>query len=342
MLKTSKSQRFFRLALFSALFSVLLVVLSAWGRLNEAGLGCPEWPGCYGRLFAPLTAQELNEARAYFPRQPAEEEKLLKETLHRYLSGALGLLIIRLIVLGWQIKKHVRRQQVLIPGLVFVLVFAQVVLGILTVKLQHKPLIGMLHLSVGLSILGLLWWVVLRELRFWRPVTVAPAAVLRRLRPRALAGLLLVIAQIALGGWMSANYAALACPDFPTCQGTLWPAVNFVDGFTLWRDIGLQYEGVLLNLEAATAVHMAHRIGALVTLLYVGWLALHTMRLGARDNLCRYGLLVLVLLLAQVTLGVVTVLAHLPLVIAVAHHSVAALLMLSLITLNHVLRVRAT
>ena len=109
MVRTSKSQRFFRLALFSALFSLLLVLLAAWGRINEAGLGCPDWPGCYGRLFAPLTAQELSEARAYFPRQPAEEEKLLKETLHRYFSGALGLFIIRLTVLGWQLKKHVRR-----------------------------------------------------------------------------------------------------------------------------------------------------------------------------------------------------------------------------------------
>jgi heme a synthase len=340
MVRTSKSQRFFRLALFSALFSLLLVLLAAWGRINEAGLGCPDWPGCYGRLFAPLTAQDLNEARTYFPRQPAEEEKLLKETLHRYFSGALGLLIIRLTVLGWQLKKHVRRQQVLIPALVFVLVFAQVILGILTVKLQHKPLISMLHLSTGLSILGLLWWIVLREQRFWRPVTAAPAAVLSRLRPRALFALLLVIAQIALGGWMSVNYAALACPDFPICQGTLSPPMNFFDGFALWRDIGIEYEGVLLNLEAATAIHMAHRVGALVTLLYVGWLALHTIRIGSRDHLCRYGMLVLVLLLAQVALGVINVLAHLPLAIAVAHHAVAALLMLSLITLNHALRPR--
>jgi cytochrome c oxidase assembly protein subunit 15 len=340
MVRTSKSQRFFRLALFSALFSALLLVVSAWGRINEAGLGCPDWPGCYGRLFAPLTAQELNEARAYFPRQPAEEEKLLKETLYRYFSGALGLLIIRLTVLGWQLKKHVRRQQVLIPALVFVLVFAQVVLSILTVKLQHKPLIGMLHLSVGLSTLGLLWWIVLRELRFWRPVTAASAAVLRHLRPRALFGLLLVIAQVALGGWMSVNYAALACPDFPLCQGTLSPPMNVFDGFALWRDVGLEYEGVLLNLEAATAIHMLHRVGALVTLLYVGWLALHTMRLGSRDRLCRYGLLVLLLLLAQAALGIISVLAHLPIVIVVAHHTIGALLMLSLITLNHVLRPR--
>jgi len=340
MVRTSKSQRFFRLALFSAFFSLLLVLLAAWGRINEAGLGCPDWPGCYGRLFAPLTAQELSEARAFFPRQPAEEEKLLKETLHRYFSGALGLLIIRLTVLGWQLKKHVRRQQVLIPALVFVLVFAQVILGILTVKLQHKPLISMLHLSTGLSILGLLWWIVLREQRFWRPVTAAPAAVLSRLRPRALFALLLVIAQIALGGWMSVNYAALACPDFPVCQGTFSPPMNLFDGFALWRDIGLEYEGVLLNLEAATAIHMVHRVGALVTLLYVGWLALHTIRIGSRDHLCRYGMLVLALLLVQVALGIINVLAHLPLAIAVAHHAVAALLMLGLITLNHALRPR--
>jgi heme a synthase len=340
MIRTSKSKRFFRLALFSALFSLLLVLLAAWGRINEAGLGCPDWPGCYGRLFAPLTAQELNEARAFFPRHPAEEVKLLKETLHRFFSGALGLLIIRLTVLGWQLKKHVRRQQVLIPALVFVLVFAQVILGIFTVKLQHKPLIGMLHLSTGLSILGLLWWVVLREQRFWRPVTTASAAVLSRLRPRALVGLLLVIGQIALGGWMGVNYAALACPDFPVCQGTFSPPMNLLDGFALWRDIGLEYEGVLLNLEAATAIHMAHRVGALVTLLYVGWLALHTMRLGSHNHLCRFGMLVLLLLLAQIALGIINVLAHLPIVIAVAHHGVAALLMLSLITLNHAVRPR--
>jgi cytochrome c oxidase assembly protein subunit 15 len=340
MIRTSKSQRFFRLALFSALFSLLLVLLAAWGRVYEAGLGCPDWPGCYGRLFAPQTAQELTEARAYFPRQPAEEEKLLKETLHRYFSGALGLLIIRLTVLGWQLKKRVRRQQVLIPALVFVLVFAQVILGILTVKLQHKPLISMLHLSTGLSILGLLWWIVLREQRFWRPVTAAPAAVLSRLRPRALFGLLLVIGQVALGGWMSVNYAALACPDFPVCQGSFRPPMNLFDGFALWRDIGLEYEGVLLNLEAATAIHMVHRTGALVTLLYVGWLAVHTLRLGAGSNLCRYGMLVLLLLLAQTTLGIISVLAHLPVAMVVAHHAVAALLMLSLITLNHAVRPR--
>jgi cytochrome c oxidase assembly protein subunit 15 len=340
MLRTSQSQRFYRFVLFATLYSLALIALGAWGRSTDAGLGCPEWPGCYGRLFAPQTAQELNEARTFFPRQTPEEERLLKETLHRYFSGALGLLMFPLLKLGWQLKKHVRRQQVLIPALVFVLVFAQVALGIATIKIQHKPLVTMMNLSVGLLILGLLWWILLREQRFWRPVKAADPATLRRLRPRALIGLLLVIAELILGGWVSANYAAMVCPDFPTCQGRYWPAMDFLNGFVLWRDIGLNYEGVLLNLEASTAVHMAHRIGAVITLLYVGWLALHTICLGARDNLCRYGLLVLILLLAETTLGIITVLMHLPVIMVVAHSVMAALLMLSLITLNHVVRPR--
>jgi len=341
MLRVSQSQRFLRMALFSTLFAFLLLLLGVWGRANDAGLGCPDWPGCYGRLFAPQTAQELNEAHAYFPRQPAEEVKLLKETLHRYLSGALGLLIIRLAWLGWKLKKHLRRQQVLLPAAVLALVFSQVVLGIVTVKLQHKPLIAMLQLSLSLAILGLLGWVVLREHRFWKPIGELSVRMQSRLRPRAMLGLLLVILQILLGSWMSANYAALACPDFPTCQGEFWPSIDVLTGFVLWRDIGMDYEGVLLNMEAATAVHMAHRLGALATLLYVGWLALHTIRVGRHTILWRYGLVIFLLLLAQAGLGIITTLTHLPLPLIVAHSGVAALLMLSLVTFNHVLRPRA-
>ena len=340
MLRTSKSQQFFRLAAFAAAYALVLIAIASWGRANDAGLGCPDWPGCYGRLFAPQTAQEFNEARSFFPRQAPEEEKMLKDTLQRYFSGALGLLMFPLLKLGWQLKKHVRRQQVLIPALVFVLVFAQVLFGIVTVKLQHKPLVTMLNLAAGLAILGLLWWIVLREQRFWRPVTEAPLATLKRLRPRALVGLLLVIAQLLLGGWVSANYVGMVCPDFPTCQASYWPNMDFLNGFVLWRDIGINYDGVLLNLEASTAVHMAHRVGALITVLYVGWLALHTIRLGARNNLCRYGLLILILLIGSLTLGIITVLMHLPVVLVVAHSTLAALLILSLVTLNHVVRPR--
>ena len=339
MLRRSHSQRFFRLALYATLFAFLLLLLAAWGRAHDAGLGCPDWPGCPERLFAPQTAKDLNEARSYFPRQTPEELKLFKETLHRYLSGALGLLIIRLAWLGWTLKKHVRRQQVWIPVIVTLLVFAQVIASIVTVRMVHKPLVAMGQFSASLTILGLLWWIVLREHRFARPLGV-PTLLMQRLRPRALLALFLVCAQAALGGWVSVNYASLACPDFPFCQGQLWPPMNLVDGFTLWRDVGLDYEGILLNLEGATAVHVAHRIGALITLLYVGWLAQHVMRHSLNHGLIWYGLIVLLALLAQVSLGIMQVLTHLPIVLVVAHSATAALLLLAVLTLNHAIRPR--
>ena len=339
MLKTSKSAKFLRLAMFSALFAFLMILIGAYAHISDAGLGCPDWPGCYGRLFAPTTAQELNETRLYAPRATDEEAKAWKDTLHRYVSGSLGLLMFRLLYLGWQLKKRYRKQQVIIPAMVFLLVFSQTILAAMTVKLQFKPLILMSNLVTGLAILGLLWWVALREQRFWKPVNAAPQ-VLNDLRPRAIIGLLLVAVQIILGGWTSANYAGLACPDFPTCRGAWWPNMEFVEGFVQWRDIGLTYEGGMLSLAASTAVHMAHRLGAVITFLYIGWLALHTMRLGYENNLCRYGFLVLVLVTAQVFLGATDVLLHLPIILGVMHTGLAALLLLSLITLNHVVRPR--
>lgn len=339
MLKTSKSAKFLRLAMLSALFAFLMILIGAYAHISDAGLGCPEWPGCYGRLFAPTTAQELNETRLMVPRAPDEEAKAWKDTLHRYVSGALGLLMFRLLFLGWQLKKRYRKQQVIIPAVVFLLVFSQTILAAITVKLQFKPLIMMSNLVTGFTILGLLWWVALREQRFWKPIYAAPH-VLNDLRPRAFIGLLLVVTQIILGGWTSANYASLACPDFPTCRGALWPGMDFVQGFAQWRDIGLNYEGGMLSLAAATAVHVAHRIGAVITFLYIGWLALHTMRIGYENNLCRFGFLVLVLLITQVFLGATNVILHLPIILGVTHTGFAALLLLGLITLNHVVRPR--
>lgn len=338
MLGKTKSAKFFRLALFAAIVAYGVVLLGAFTRLSDAGLGCPDWPGCYGKLFAPTTAHDISAAKAIYPDRTVEAPKAWKEMIHRYVAGTLGLLIVRLAVLGWQLRKRQRRQQYLIPAVVLVLVSFQAILGMLTVTLQLKPLVVMAHLIGGLSVLGLLWWIVLREQRFWRPVKDSPT--LRSLRPRALLGLVIVAGQIALGGWTSANYAALVCPDFPTCQGVWWPTMDFIDGFTLWRGLGINYEGGVLSLSAATAVHMAHRLGALITLLYIGWLALRVVRVGRDEKICRYGLLVLVALVVQVSLGITNVLTHLPLPIAVAHNGVAALLLLSMITLNHVLRPR--
>lgn len=335
MLAKTKSAKFFRLALAAAIIAFGVVLLGAFTRLSDAGLGCPDWPGCYGKLFAPTTAHDISQAEAIYPNQTVQPPKAWKEMIHRYVAGTLGLLIVRLAVLGWQLRKRQRRQQYLLPLLVLVLVAFQALLGMLTVTLQLKPMIVMAHLMGGLSVLGLLWWIVLREQRFWKPAKESQT--LRSLRPRALLGLVIVVFQIALGGWTSANYAALVCPDFPTCQGVWWPHMDFLDGFTLWRSLGINYEGGVLSLPAATAVHMAHRIGAVITFLYVGWLALRVIRVGREERLCRYGLFVLVVLVLQISLGITNVVTHLPVAIAVAHNGGAALLLLSMITLNHVL-----
>lgn len=337
MFNTSRSAKFFRLALAAAFFSFLGVIFGAYSRLSEAGLGlgCPDWPGCYGRPFAPVTAHDLDQVK-HPEKESRPENRAWKEMVQRYLSGVLGLLLLRLAWLGWQLKKRKRNQQVLIPLATMLLTFSLSVAGALTVSLQFKPLIMMMQLLGGMTTLGALWWIVMREQKFWKSVSASP--VTRSLRPRTLIALIILAWQIALGGWSMVNYAGLACPDFPTCQGTWWPSTDYLEGFTLWRDVGLQYEAKLLDLPASTAIHMAHRLGALIALLYVGWLALHIFRVGSQDKLRLYALLVLLLLVEELFLGIMQVLAHLPLAVAVVHNAVAALLLLSLITLYHIVR----
>lgn len=338
MFRKTPSAKFFRLALFAMFFAYGVVLLGAYTRYSDAGLGCPDWPGCFGRLFAPITAQDIAEAHTFYPERPVDTNKAWKEMVHRYVSGVLGLLVFRLGWQGWRLRRNGGTIRSLAATLVVSLVVLQALLGMLAVTLQLKPLVVMSHLFVGMGILTLLWWLVLREQRFWRPIADAPAA--RALRPRVLLALILVAAEIALGGWTTANSAALVCPDFPTCRGAWWPEADYVDAFTHWRDLGLDYEGVALSLPAATAVHVAHRVGALITFLYVGWLALRTVRVAGNTALCRYGLLILILLLVQMALGIMTVVLHLPVAVAVAHNGVAALLLLSVVTLNHVIRPR--
>lgn len=338
----------FRVALVTVVLAYAVVLLGAYTRLSDAGLGCPDWPGCYGRLIAPTATADVEEAAQVYPDSRVEPAKAWKEMVHRYAAGMLGLLIVLLAWASFR-ARHKPRRRGLSVFLVALVIF-QALLGMWTVTLQLKPLVVMGHLLGGLVILALLWWLVLREQHLWKPVS-GPASLLRRLRPRAWVALTLVMVQIALGGWTSANYAALVCPDFPTCQGQWWPNVDFIDGFVPWRGLGVNYEGGVLSLAAATAVHMGHRLGALITFLYVGWLAMHVMRVGGKEHLirqderaqraglplCRYGLLMLVALLAQIALGVVNVLNHLPLSVAVAHNGMAALLLLSIVTFLHAL-----
>lgn len=333
-----KSSLFVRIASTATVLALCVVMLGAYVRLSHAGLGCPDWPGCYGRLVVPTATHSVNQANAAYPDRPVEAHKAWKEMVHRYFAGTLGLLIFALAVIAWRHRRE-PEQQVAVVWLLAGVVIFQALLGMWTVTLLLKPLIVMGHLLGGMGTLALLWWIALRQGQ-WQPGVDDTSDTLHRLAPFALLGLIILGMQIALGGWTSANYAALQCPDFPTCQGHWWPQMDFRDAFTLWRGTGIDYQGGVLGNAARVAIHVTHRIGALVTFLYLGWLALRILRLGHSRGLRRIALVLLALLVAQVSLGIGNVVLGLPLPVAVAHNGGAALLLLTLVSLNHAVRPR--
>ena len=305
----------------------LVIVAGAYVRLEDAGLGCPDWPGCYGQLLGvPDEAHEVARAAEAYPGSPVDSARAWKEMFHRYLAGTLGLLIFAISVLAWRKRREIGRSPALATALVAVVAF-QATLGMWTVTLLLKPAIVVLHLLGGMTTLALMTWLALREID---PPAALPDTA-RALMPWAVLGLAILAAQIALGGWVSSNYAALACPDFPACHGRWLPDMNFADAFHVLRELGVTAAGAPLSQDALVAIHWTHRVGALVTVLYLGTLAVLGLRVPA---LARASGLLLVLLLAQAALGVANVLAHLPLGLAVAHNGGAALLLVALVMLN--------
>jgi len=344
MRATEQSFRFFRMALFATGLAFVALVFSAYARLSEAGLGCPDWPGCYGVLFAPTTAKDILREADPQTQKALEKKRAFQETVQRFIAIGLSFMLIRLAVLGWQLKRRRRGQQIWIPIVTLIVTFGfgfaagplMALADSSAFEYRYKPLMLMTQFMGGMVTFALLWWIVLREQRFFRSISWNP--MWNAMRWRALFAILLVSMQTLFGGWSMVNHAGLACPDFPMCQGQWWPPMEFLDAFTMWRDVGLSYEGQLLALPGATAIHVAHRVGAMMVLAYVGWLALHVLRVGHEGNFCRYGMLILAVLLAQTGLGIMEVVAHLPLAVAVTHSALAALLLASLITLYHVVR----
>lgn len=312
------------------LLTLVVVVLGAWVRLSAAGLGCPDWPGCYGHLTVEQAAQNVDAINEAFPHRPFEYHKAIKEMLHRYVASGLGLLILVLAALAIANRTD-PNQPVGLPIALVGLVIFQGLLGMWTVTLLLKPLIVVLHLLGGLSTLAVLGWLAIDPEKRARPKDETG---LRRL---ALAGLAVLVLQIALGGWTSSNYAALACPDFPTCQNVAWPHMDVKDAFVLWRGLGIDYEGGVLDHPARVAIHFAHRLGAIATALILGFLSLWAWRKGRNTSVRVAGALIGVVLIAQLVLGPLMVIRALPLLLATAHNGVAALLLLSVVRLNRLL-----
>jgi heme a synthase len=309
---------FRQLARIGTLITLIVVVAGAWVRLTDAGLGCPDWPGCYGRLI--VAESLISDERAEAFGRPLDTGAAWREMIHRYLASSLGLLVIALCAIAWRNRRD-PAQPVAAPFALLALVIFQGLLGMWTVTLLLKPIIVVAHLFGGFATLAVLFW-----LSDWRApaVPVAP-----RVRTLALTATALLIAQIGLGGWTSANYAALACPDFPTCQTQWWPEIaDFGEGFVLWRGLGVDYEFGVLDHPARVAIHFAHRLGALVAAAALIAFALALIRVGAlRAN----GIAILTVLGAQLVLGVSIILFGVPLAVAVAHNGVAALLLLTVL-----------
>ena len=315
-----------RLAMVAAIIAFCVIVLGAWVRLSHAGLGCPDWPGCYGQLTWPDAVAEIETANQAFPERPFESSKAWKEMVHRYLAGSLMLLVFAMSWLAWRGPERLHKFRALATSLTILIIF-QALLGMWTVTLKLKPIIVMAHLIGGLGSFSLILWLMFSSRRQF---TDKPSMNIRRMRNPIIVAIVVLGMQIALGGWTSANYAALACPDFPTCSGEWWPEANFSEGFILWREVGVNYEGGLLDQQSRIAIHLAHRIGAIVTLLVLITLAF---RLRKVPRLRTGGHLLMSLVLAQFTLGIFNVVLYLPLANAVAHNAGAALLLATLLSL---------
>ncbi|KRF01995.1 cytochrome oxidase assembly protein [Frateuria sp. Soil773] len=356
------------LALLAAVFAFGVVMFGAFVRLSNAGLSCPDWPTCYGHVTWPEQAHEIARADAAFPDRPVEAGKSWREQVHRFLAGTLGVLVLAIaLIAAWRkpwarfaviagavfaacgVALYMRGEHVLSswlsalaialplvaaiglgrPGawrisvLALAVIIFQAMLGMWTVTLLLKPIVVMGHLLGGITTFALLAWAALRFAGVGADDDGYAA-----LRRAVVVGIVLLLAQIALGGWTSSNYAALACgTDFPKCLGQWAPPTDFREGFVLWRGIGVNYEGGVLDMAARSAIQIAHRIGALVVFLYLGWLAHRAAKRGLRVQ----GIAIALVLVTQVLLGISNVHFGLPLPVATLHNGVAALLLFVLL-----------
>ncbi|MCV6613550.1 MAG: COX15/CtaA family protein [Cellvibrionaceae bacterium] len=330
MLSSEQYQRgltkFYRLTLLAFVLALIVVGLGAFTRLVDAGLGCPDWPGCYGHITWPSSQADKAAAALAFPDSPVDTSKTWPEMVHRYFAGSLGILVLAIAFLSLRQWLQGIPVPVKLPFVLLLAVGLQALLGMYTVTLKLLPAVVTAHLLGGFFTVSMLWLLCLRARH-----KLDPPLPTKQRGPVWFAALLLLllVLQISLGGWTSTNYAALVCADLPTCQGQWWPEVDFQQGFDVTMKIGPNYEGGHLNLQGRTAIHVAHRLGALILSLFCLLFCLRLWRRGFPG----LSQLLLFALLLQLGLGIGNISLALPLSLAVAHNIGAVFLLLVLITI---------
>jgi len=315
-----------RLTLFATLLALIVVSFGAYTRLTDSGLGCPDWPGCYGTLSVPESIDQIEKAQAVYPDSPVEVEKAWIEMIHRYIAGILGIMILVIAFMSIKLRDQIN-YSLKWPFFLLGLVIFQAALGMWTVTLLLKPAVVSSHLLGGMTVLGILTFLMHRSYGTHRENFVSNRFERKIIR----FSLVLLFIQIALGGWTSTNYAALACTDYPTCHGSLIPEMDFSNAFTIFRELGVTSLGEPLSLEALHAIQWVHRVGAIVLLGYLLFVA-YILKVNQGFNMWR-NVLILVISL-QFIIGIANLLLHLPIVLATLHNLGAALLVVILVGIN--------
>ena len=323
-LNERRRRRYRRLVFITWFLTLDLIMFGAFVRLTDSGLGCPDWPGCYGKLSPIGAMADIRAAEQVLPDGPVTVPKAWIEMVHRYVATILGLMIIGIVVMAWRWREAIGRTPVL-PVVTLIAVCIQGAFGAWTVTLKLMPMIVTIHLLGGMGLLALLTWLAARE-RPHHPINPAN----HRYKPWVAIGLVILFFQIALGGWVSTNYAALACMDFPTCNGSWVPEMDMAGGFSIVRALGELPSGEAISQSALVAIHWVHRNFAWFVFAYMGTMA---WRLRKDPGLAGPSKLIMVLLVAQLFTGLTTIFFQWPLLIAVLHNGGAAGLVLATVTL---------
>ena len=313
------------LSFFGICLAFVVIALGAWTRLVDAGLGCPDWPGCYGFVVFPTNEAEIALAEARYPTFPYDINKAIPEVVHRYFAAALGFLAIIMVYYSFKQNENRNIRRWTIGLLIFIC--CQGLFGYLTVSLLLLPIIVTAHLFGGFTTLTLFFLIFLMYGKF----DFLEKMAIPKLKTIAGLDLVVLLFQIFLGVWTSTNYASLACADFPTCQGSYMPEMDFKNGFNLNQEVGPNYLYGLLDNPSRVAIHYSHRVSAiLVTIVFLILIS----KLWF-SNAAPLASTIGILLLTQISLGIINVVYVLPLYVAIAHNLVAALLLLTIFTVNY-------